>query len=169
MHLFTVVRPSFLLPLIFHLSSYSAIETQYGVSSPDKRISAYFWISDDRNACYQVKFLDTVILEQSRLGMIRGDEDFSSNLTLESASDLETIKTSYELLRRKCSYEGIRQVFHLKNSSGNRMDIIFQVSNDGVAFRYYFPDTSSGTKRIVEEVSSFPSRHKGLDSADGGR
>jgi hypothetical protein len=102
-----------------------------------------------------VKFSDTVILEQSKLGIIRGDEDFSRNLALESVSDVETTKTEYDLHQRKYSYAGNRRVFHLKNSSGNRMDIIFQVSNDGVAFRYYFPDSSSETKRIVEEVSSF--------------
>jgi hypothetical protein len=65
-----VSKLSLVLPLIFHLSSSSGTETQYSVHGPDKSISAYFWISHDRNACYRAKFFDTVILEQSELGII---------------------------------------------------------------------------------------------------
>jgi hypothetical protein len=35
------------------------------------------------------------------------------------------------------------------------MDIIFQVSNDGVAFRYFFPEKSAVMHQITQEVSSF--------------
>src|ERR671912_308261 len=39
--------------------------------------------------------------------------------------------------------------------SGRRLEIVFQVSDDGVAFRYLFPETSAETRRLVEEVTSF--------------
>ncbi len=35
------------------------------------------------------------------------------------------------------------------------MDIIFRVSNDGVAFRYYFPWIKGETQIITKELSSF--------------
>lgn len=146
---------SVLLLLIFYLYSCSATETEYVVCSPGKKISVYFWISNEKNACYRVGFSDTIILQQSRLGVVREDQDFSKHLSLETGSDVETIKTEYKLLGRCCTYVGNRRIFHLKNSSGRKMDIIFQVSNDGVAFRYCFPDKSEETKRIVEEASSF--------------
>lgn len=143
------------LLFIFILCSCSGTERANVVSSPDKNISVHFWISEEKQAFYRVEFSGTVILQQSKLGIIRDDGDFSKSLSLESASDVETIKTEYELLGRKCSYAGNRRIFHLKNSSGQKIDIIFQVSNDGVSFRYYFPDESPETKRIVEEISSF--------------
>ncbi len=155
MSFLSIAGLSLLVLLRFHLHSYSAVETDYVVSSPDKKVSVYFWMSNDKNACYRVGFSDTIILQQSRLGIVREDQDFSKNLSLESASGIKTIKSEYELLGRKCSYTGNRRIFHLKNSSGRKMDIIFQVSNDGVAFRYSFPDKVGETKRIVEEVSSF--------------
>jgi hypothetical protein len=140
------------------LCSYSPKEIEYSINSPDKKISASFWISKKKNACYKVEFSNTVILQKSNLGIIREDEDFSKDLSLESVSDIESVKTDYEMLqgkRRKCSYTGNRRIFHLRNASGKKMDVIFQVSNDGVAFRYYFPRKSETIKKIKEETSSF--------------
>ena len=123
-----------------------------------KKISASFWISKDKSACYRVEFSGTAILQESKLGIIREDADFSKGLSLESVSDIETIKTDYEMLqgkRRYYSYAANKRIFHLKNSSGKKMDVIFQVSNDGVAFRYYFPEKSETIKKIKEETTSF--------------
>jgi hypothetical protein len=36
-----------------------------------------------------------------------------------------------------------RKEFHPDMADGKKMDIIFQVSDDGVAFRYFFPETST--------------------------
>lgn len=128
------------------------------VNSPDKRISVNFNIARDKKALYSIKYDGVLILQNSRLGIIREDEDYSKNLSLESISDVETVKTNYEMLqgkKRKCSYTANKQIFHLKNASGKKIDIIFQVSNDGVAFRYYFPEKSDVLKKIVKEISSF--------------
>jgi hypothetical protein len=38
---------------------------------------------------------------------------------------------------------------------GNEIDIIFQVSNDGVAFRYFFPGKPEGLKKIIDETTYF--------------
>jgi alpha-glucosidase len=54
-----------------------------------------------------------------------------------------------------CSYAANKRTFHLNSASGQKMDIIFQVSNDGVAFRYLFPDSSKEIKKITQEISSF--------------
>ena len=155
MNFLLATKSSLLLLFMFHLFSCSTTETDYGISSPDKNISVHFWLANDKNACYRVAFNDTVIIQQSKLGIIRDDGDFSEDLSLKSVSGVETIKPTYELLRRKCSYAGNRRIFHLENSAGKKMDIIFRVLNDGVAFRYYFSDQSDETKRIVEETSSF--------------
>ena len=154
---FKTVGKVFML-LLSTFCSYSCSAKEYAISSPDMKISVHFWVSDDQKAYYRIEFSDANVLGPSKLGIIRADEDFSKNLSLESVSTIETVKSDYELLQGKrhhCSYTGNRQIFHLKNSSGKKMDIIFQVSNDGVAFRYYFPDKSDDIKKIVEETSSF--------------
>src|SRR5678816_1636935 len=53
------------------------------------------------------------------------------------------------------NYSANKQVIHLLNAAGKKLDIVFQVSNDGVAFRYYFPETTTDIKTIKEELTSF--------------
>ena len=154
-----IIQFSILMLSVFTI--YSACpckEKRQEVSSPDKNISVLVRISEDKNACYTVKYEGKLIIDQSKLGVIREDEDFSENLSLDSVPNTETVKDNYEMLqgkKRKNSYSANRKVFHLKNANGKKMDIIFQVSNDGVAYRYYFPEKSEETKKIVKETSSF--------------
>lgn len=143
------------------LSIYSACpckEKKQIITSPDGNIYVHFLMSQEKNPYYTVRHLGNLILGESKLGIIREDEDFSKNLFLDSVSSIEVIQDDYEILqgkKRKCCYIANRRVFHLKNERGKKIDVIFQVSNDGVAFRYYFPEKSEETKKIVKETSSF--------------
>lgn len=128
------------------------------ITSPDRNISVHFRMSKNKNPCYMVRYNGKFILGESKLGIIREDEDFSRNLSLDSASKIETIQDDYEMRmgkKRKNSYIANRKIFHLKNANGKKMDIIFQVSNDGIAFRYYFPEKTNKKKKILKEISSF--------------
>jgi hypothetical protein len=128
------------------------------ITSPDKKTSVLVGISENKNAYYTVKHENKLIMGHSKLGIIREDENFSENLSIESVSNIEIVKDEYKILngkKRKCSYLANRRVYHLKNANNKKIDIIFQVSNDGVAFRYYLPEKSEETKKIVKETSSF--------------
>ena len=149
---------TFVFFAMLNSNSFLQEKSDYSVISPDKKISVRFNISDDKKAFYNVKYDDVLILQDSQLGIIREDEDFSKNLSLESASDIKAVRSNYEMLhgkKRFCSYTGNSRIFHLKNASGKKMDVVFQVSNDGVAFRYYFPEKSDVLKKITKEISSF--------------
>ena len=144
--------------LIFTQQSCTLKITENTVSSPDNTIAVNFRLSDDMKAYYDIYYSDSLIMQNSRLGIIMEDEDFSENLVLQSVSSVEIVKDDYQILsakKRDCSYAGNRRVFHLENSNGKKMDIIFHISNDGVAFRYLFPGKSDDIKKISEETSSF--------------
>ena len=90
--------------------------------------------------------------------MIRDDADFTHGLTLVSASAAETVLDRYELLtskRRVNEYRATRRIFSLRTVDGKQLDVTFQVSNDGVAFRYRFPETDATVHRLLEETTSF--------------
>jgi hypothetical protein len=128
------------------------------VTSPNRHISVHLSISKNKKPCFMVRYLGKLILGQSKLGIIMEDEDFSRNLSLDSVSSIEIVQDDYEMLqgkKRKCHYIANRRVFHLKNENGVKIDVIIQVSNDGVAFRYYFPEKSDEVKKILKETSSF--------------
>jgi hypothetical protein len=135
-----------------------AEEKECAFNSPDGKISVYFRISGDKNACYRVEFAGEAVLGESKLGIIREDGDFSDGLTFDSMSDVNRVITYYEMpqgKKRYYSYQANRRTFHLKSASGEKIDIIFQVSDDSVAFRYYFPEESGAVKKIKEETTSF--------------
>ncbi len=128
------------------------------ITSPDKKITVLVGVSKYKNAWYTIKYEANLIIGKSKLGIIREDEKFSRNLSLDSVSNTQIIKDEYEMpygKKRKCSYLANRRVYHFKNENGKKMDVIFQVSNDGVAFRYYFPEKSDEIRKIIKENSSF--------------
>jgi alpha-glucosidase len=149
---------------IFTLIIVSAIclsgfaQKMFNISSPDKSISVRFLIDKTGKATYTVSYQEILVLESSKAGVIREDDDFSKQLSLISASQVSPVTDTYELLtakRKVNQYNANQQIFHLKNKSGKLMDIIFQVSNDGLAFRYYFPGNTKEVYKIKEELSTF--------------
>jgi hypothetical protein len=129
-----------------------------GVKSPDGRIKVGFQLTTNGEPRYVVRLEGQPVLQESALGLIRDDADFSRGLRLISQSPTEPVQDYYEILtakRRMNAYRANRRVFHLATADGQKIDIIFQVSNDGVAFRYAFPGASTEVRRLTEEVSSF--------------
>ena len=128
------------------------------VASPNGRLAVDFRLNDVGAPRYAVRLDDRAVLRESRLGLARDDGDFSAGLRLVSASRTAHVRERYEILtakRRVNSYQANRKEFHLETVSGQKLDIIFQVSNDGLAFRYFFPDASAEKRRLNEEHSSF--------------
>ena len=128
------------------------------VGSPNGRVTVDFRLGDEGVPRYSIHRDGQSVLQESRLGLVREDADFSRGLRLVSESPTEPIEDRYALLtakRRVNDYRANRKVFHLETAAGAKLDIIFQVSDDGVAFRYIFPETSAAPHRLTKELSSF--------------
>jgi alpha-glucosidase len=128
------------------------------LSSPDRRLQVTFDVSAAGEPHYSIQRSGATVLRQSRLGLVRDDVDFSRGLTVANVSAVSSVRDEYELLtskRRLNKYLANRQVFTLRSAPGPRMEIQFQVSNDGVAFRYVFPEQDGTLRRIRSESSSF--------------
>jgi alpha-glucosidase len=153
-----VWREVFALCAIFS-ASLRAAETRSSlqVASPDGKLAVTFSLNAAGAPRYTIEREGRSVLRESRLGLVRDDADFTTALKLESASASERVEDRYEILsakRRLNSYAGNRRVFHL-TSGERKLDVVFQVSNDGVAFRYLFPETSATTRQIAQEETSF--------------
>lgn len=130
----------------------------YIINSPDAKISVQFWLTSLGEPVYSISYSGSTILKQSKLGVIRSDGDFSAKLLLDSVSNPRLISDKYTLLHGKrlnCNYNGNKRSFYLKNSGSKKMEIIFQVSNDGVALRYYFPEKTDKPVEIIKELTSY--------------
>ncbi|MGM9478787.1 glycoside hydrolase family 97 catalytic domain-containing protein [Pedobacter sp. GSP4] len=146
--------------LIFLLLSGSQTlkaQTKYEISSPNKELNVSVFLKN-KQIFYSVNRKSVPVMANSSLGMIREDADFAKNLALLSVSKNELVKDNYTLKNGKRlnnQYLANKRVLHLQNASAKKMDVIFQVSNDGVAFRYYFPDADTQVKIITEEKTAF--------------
>jgi alpha-glucosidase len=128
------------------------------IASPDSRLEVEFYLNADGEPRYLIQLDGRPVLQESRLGLVRDDGDFSRGLKLTSASRSKRVRDNYEILttkRRMNRYLAMQRVFHLATAGGQMIHIVFRVSNDGVGFRYFFPETSSDVRKLTEEVSSF--------------
>jgi len=127
----------------------------YLISSPDKNIQVS---CKPTQSIYSIKFKGQTVLADSKMGVKRADEDFSKNLEVVKASFSSGLQDKYRMINAKKStitYTANQLLVETKTSAGEKMNIIFKVSNDGVAFRYEFPEHSDDIKTIVAETTSF--------------
>ncbi|MGC4104288.1 glycoside hydrolase family 97 protein [Ferruginibacter sp.] len=128
------------------------------IESPDKRISVTVIVNAQQQLQYSVKYAGKTVLQPSALGIIREDADFNTAVKLLSSTSQAAVKERYNMLTAKKSqvdYTAGRRILTVQNAKGEKMNIVFQVSNDGVAFRYEFPGSSADIKKIMEEKTSF--------------
>jgi hypothetical protein len=139
------------------VANFAKTQTRFSVLSPNKQVEVQVF-QQNNQLFYSVNRNGINVLLNSTLGILREDEDFSNNLTLVSATAVTLIKDTYTLKNAKRfinNYKANKRIFHLKNKNSIKMDVIFQVADDGVAFRYYFPEQNTQLKKITAENTSF--------------
>jgi hypothetical protein len=130
---------------------------QNTISSPNGKLQLIFSLENDKPV-YAISYNGNSVIKNSQLGLVRNDASFAENLSLINISQPKTITVKYKMLTGKkkiCEYKYVRRVFSLKNETGETIEIIFQVSDDGVAFRYSFSKKSNDTFTINQEKTSF--------------
>ncbi len=98
------------------------------------------------------------VLPNSPLGISRKDQQFVDNLMLVKESETKPIHDKYTMItgkRKDCENFGAEKVFSYKNSNDQLLDIVFRVYNDGVAFRYEFPNHSDSLVNITSEATAY--------------
>lgn len=126
--------------------------------SPDKKITVVVYLDKNNSARFDINYDGKQILSESKLGVVRDDADFANQLKIIPISDVENICDEYSMLHGKqksIEYIANQKVYQFLNNDGKKMDIIFRISDDGVAFRYYFPDKSDNVKTILKETTSY--------------
>tara|TARA_R110002050_G_scaffold192150_3_gene327124 strand:+ start:5729 stop:7702 length:1974 start_codon:yes stop_codon:yes gene_type:complete len=127
------------------------------LQSPDKSIALYVSLSASGEIQYSVQKSGVDVIQLSALGVMMKEHDFTQRLKLATTSEPERISDSYQTKNAKKSsilYQANQLVISFLNEKDKKMDVIFQISNDGVAFRYSFPWVKNN-ETIVKELSSF--------------
>jgi hypothetical protein len=121
---------------------------------PDKNASQNLFFK----ILYKVENRFVEVLPDSKLGINRTDEQFANKLHFISESKPVTIHDKYEMIcgkRQLCENFGTEKIFSFQNSNHQPLNIIFRVYNDGIAFRYVFPNHSDSLKNISGEETTY--------------
>jgi len=131
------------------------------VSSPDKQLKVEVSV-DNGKAYYSVSYRNRVMLENSPLGFESNEGDFVSGVrwlgSLDSAIDNNY--TQDKIKRSRVHYAANRLSCNFENVLGKRFDVVFQVSNNDIAFRYELPVWGQRMTCVVEKEATgfrFPS------------
>ncbi len=126
------------------------------LESPDRRINVNVEQTPQQTITYTVLRDAKTVLRPSSLGLMLAGADFATKLSLEKPSSVRKINERYELAvgkKRHITYRANEQVFPVRNAQGRAMDLVFRVSDDGVAFRYVVK--GQGRKQFVGEATGF--------------
>lgn len=138
------------------VSSASALEKQ--VPSPDGKLVVTVNDNGGKPA-YQVSLDGKVFLLPSALGLNTNIGDFTQGMTITDASAVEAINESYRLDRIKKShvdYRANRQVITFSKEGKKVYDVIFQVSDNDIAFRYQlYPQGETRCLVVKQEATSY--------------
>ncbi|MCB0526031.1 MAG: glycoside hydrolase family 97 N-terminal domain-containing protein, partial [Saprospiraceae bacterium] len=129
------------------------------VKSPDGKVQATVTFDKKRgNASYKVRYKGKEIIKESKLGLkVRGEYLYTGMVML--GSHTATQKGTWKPVWGET--EEIEEHYNeltleLKDALKLKMNIVFRVFNDGVGFRYEFPDTKQvGLISVLQDATVF--------------
>ena len=127
--------------LIVLCSFYSTVAQQ--IQSPSKEISLDVSLSTLGEPVYKVVYNNSEVIKDSKLGVsLKDDTPLTNGFSLLNKEEKSVDETWEPVLGEQSSIRNhYNQVtYHLLQKETNRkLDIVFKVYNEGVAFRYEFP------------------------------
>jgi len=138
---------------------------KFTLQSPDKKITVTLTNNNETiggkstfRLTYSINCNGKQALLPSALGIDREDQKFTENLEFVSASPLKRIDEHYSLKTGKnleIANLANEQVFTFRNSNKAHIELIFRAYNDGVAFRYRFPEQNHSLHKVLGEATTF--------------
>ena len=145
----------------FLLLTFFSAKSQSVLSSPDGKLKVNIMINSGK-PIYTVTYNGKAILENSPLGLKTNEGNFIENISFVESS-IDKVDKTYEqdrIKQSKISYEANSLKFTIENADKKQISIVFQVSNNDVAFRYELPSWGETMSCVVTEEATgykFPS------------
>ena len=131
------------------------------LSSPNNAIKVGFNLSQSGKPYYMVTKADKVIIDTSYLGFeFKNAPEFDKNFIIKN-SDIRTFNETWQLpwgeqLDVINNYKELKVELQEKASPERFLNIVFRIYDDGVGFRYEFPEQSRLKEvEIIEEQTQF--------------
>jgi alpha-glucosidase len=142
--------------LIFYSFAPALQKEELLLQSPDRKVNLRIQLSKG-HLSYSVTYWNKTAIELSPLGIVRQDQDFSTQLKLMSQKE-SSFEESYSLMvgkKLQCKTAGRELILTFQNRAAQKMQVIFRAYNHGIAYGYHFPDKTEDLHRIEVENSGF--------------
>ena len=146
------------------LSSLSTFSQKITVSSPNKKINVglYNTKNGDSGEWYlKVSYTNNAkvseAIPQITLGLSRADQDFSRELKFLKVSKPLLLNEQYKALhgkRSQCGNSANETVVSFENPGKAKLNVIIRAYNDGITFRYEFPE-KAGSFVMNDELTTY--------------
>lgn len=130
-------------------------------SSPDNNISVQLTSPANNDVLwgFNVRYKNgTAVVPAIDLGLIREDADFAHNLRFKGAGKIQFVHDRYTALHGKksaCTNDGNEVTLQFAAADKKEMEVILRVYNNGVAFRYAFPEKKAGQHTMINELTAY--------------
>ena len=115
----------------------------WALASPDGTVTIEVELGAGGSLTYRVRHRDRTVAGPSRLGVVRADQAFDASLTPIDADEPTGVEDRYTMAhgkRRDVRATGRARSLLFANPAGARLAVDLRAYDDGVAFRYRFPD-----------------------------
>ncbi len=141
--------------ILFIVISFGINSWSQEIQSPSKKITVSFSLTSSGEPMYQVSYLNQKNVEESTLGIALKDNNaLDYGFTLLSQESKSVNETWQPVLGEQSSIQNTyNQVtyFLLQKETNRKLNIIFRVYNEGVAFRYDFPKQETLNHFIISD------------------
>jgi hypothetical protein len=127
------------------------------LSSPDGHAAIVLSLGAGGELNYEVSRAGNQVLRRSPLGLRRADQAFDLGLSCEVVGGPVTRREQYELfagIRPRVDHAVNHRTFVFRNANQAPMEFELAAGNEGLAFRYRFPDVSE-VRVVREELTGF--------------
>ena len=130
------------------------------IQSPSKEITVQFSLSENGKPSYSVVYKNQPVIAESHLGMqLKDGSDLASSFTILDTKTATFNETWHPVLGEQSNivnHYNEMTIALIHTASSKKMNIIFRVFDEGVAFRYDFPQQENLNYFIIlNEVSEF--------------
>jgi alpha-glucosidase len=136
-------------------------DSSWSLLSPDENVKIQLLLEEGK-LFYTVSIKEDENLKEvifkSPLGIKREDADFTADFSFVSISKKISIDEKYSVLTGKAvdlHNNGHEQILSLALPDDKRLDVAMRTYNDGIAFRYIFPEEKSGKFKVTGETTGF--------------
>ncbi len=151
----------FLFPFIFAFTCQRVPPNQLQVKSPESKVKVAFKLDKNSRPFYQVYYYDKLVIDSSYLGFdLNHTEDLKDQFQI-IAYTANTFDETWEQPWGEERY--IRNHFNElkvslqeKDGLARKLDVVFRVYDDGIGFRYEFPQQNNLDEfEIIDELTEF--------------